>query len=745
MGSLGSKKPSTETLDTSRTNTVLPGIETLNEVDSQDAYAAYEQGLPDLDVGAYFVDDNPLSKKGSKSNANENEGKNKFAEFSGELGERLNFLVSDSFDDLSGARLKLRLMELYKRNKPVDTSTLDPSDAAWYSEYVEQQMAVVVAASSVPPDDSHQDEIAAANDNEQDLKALLQRTRAQLAEYQAKVASMEAEKKHGEDDEENSSSGRRKGTVQSARASGGQLAACTEFDVSIHEATLNQDEELIEDILTTFPKAVRSVDNEGRSALHLASKVGYVRIVKLLLDYGALVNAQDAEGQTALHLAADAKTVRMLCAQGARTDTQDNHGFNPLHFHIMMIRADVVDALMAHSADPRIREPSRSRNALHLAADTGNFAIFSTVVTESQVLLPLDDQDKDGNAALHLLASNRQERLIGIGPNLPPSVSLQKCLMMLLDRGAAVNLRNHRGSTPLHYLCSNRSLRASSAVPPFVDILLEMGADPNMKDCEDCTPLMVCAVHGDWESCTLLISRGADMNIPCLMTSHHLIDPASCIVESKEVQNTLPKMKFTPMDLFPKSEKELQRKLFTAVAVRQTKVHPRRRSQCMECGCQFRNPCEFEEEEEEDKAPSVVDSILGFFTRGAPPSPEMLKMSSYLKSAAKVAGQEVKKLAVVASTAAASSSSSSSGGAAGPPTPTTGEDAAASADVVEMSNCEHCGRLLCHACLPGRLLTALVPPFIRPLAAEAGGADSVALCGMCTEVLVKPENIPAHF
>ena len=285
--STGNKKPaatsSCEDLQS------IQGLSTNND-DDDDAYATYEQGKEDS-IDAYFVDDNPLAPKN-------NEQQTKRPSFQGELGERLNLLMSDSFDDLSGARLKLKLMELYKRKKPVDINTLEPEDAIWYKSYVEQQQQKF-AGNVIDPDSKTETSIADIDHSEEDLKVLLHNTRMQLAQYQAKVAALEADKKEQEEKGGKSNDAEKQKAVSKgytpALINGiatYRLAASAEFDVSIHEATLNKDEETIDEILVTFPKAIRSVDNEGRTALHLASKVGHVRVAKVLLDYGAVVNAQ---------------------------------------------------------------------------------------------------------------------------------------------------------------------------------------------------------------------------------------------------------------------------------------------------------------------------------------------------------------------------------------------------------------------------------------------------------------------
>ena len=118
----------------------------------------------------------------------------------------------------------------------------------------------------------------------------------------------------------------------------------------------------------------------------------------------------------------------------------------------------------------------------------------------------------------------------------------------------------------------------------------------------------------------LAVSRGADMNVPCLMTARHLVDPTGGLVESVEDLKSLPKLRRTAMELFPPNDRELRLKLFSAIATRQTKVARKRQRYCMDCGYCFQ-PTEEEKDgggdDDDDDGPpktTVVDSILTFFS-----------------------------------------------------------------------------------------------------------------------------------
>ena len=73
---------------------------------------------------------------------------------------------------------------------------------------------------------------------------------------------------------------------------------------------------------------------------------------------------------------------------------------------------------------------------------------------------------------------------------------------LLIDRGADINLKGHMGQTPLH-------AAAASKHPALAKLLLERGADHSAADVYRKTPLHDAASAGDVESAAALLSAGA--------------------------------------------------------------------------------------------------------------------------------------------------------------------------------------------------------------------------------------------
>ncbi|MFZ5441957.1 MAG: ankyrin repeat domain-containing protein [Myxococcota bacterium] len=76
---------------------------------------------------------------------------------------------------------------------------------------------------------------------------------------------------------------------------------------------------------------------------------------------------------------------------------------------------------------------------------------------------------------------------------------------LLTKNPALLNVKNVRGSTPLH-------LAAINPDPTAIQVLLEKGAEVNVADDEGFTPLHMAAFHRQSDYALLLLEAGADVN-----------------------------------------------------------------------------------------------------------------------------------------------------------------------------------------------------------------------------------------
>ena len=114
-------------------------------------------------------------------------------------------------------------------------------------------------------------------------------------------------------------------------------------------------------------------DENGMTALMIASKAGYVELVEKLIKTGADVNIQNLLGDTALLCATtkgQIKCVQKLLEYGTNVNIQDHEGNTALVITVKMKDEDCFDVLIKSGADPNIQTNSTS-TVLALAARSG--------------------------------------------------------------------------------------------------------------------------------------------------------------------------------------------------------------------------------------------------------------------------------------------------------------------------------------------------------------------------------------
>jgi hypothetical protein len=96
---------------------------------------------------------------------------------------------------------------------------------------------------------------------------------------------------------------------------------------------------------------VFSRDVDGRTALHIAARIGSTELVSLLVENGALVTATDHHSATPLHLACQKghqKTVLLLLGEDSPVNAADIRGNTCLHFACSNGHKECVKALIFH-------------------------------------------------------------------------------------------------------------------------------------------------------------------------------------------------------------------------------------------------------------------------------------------------------------------------------------------------------------------------------------------------------------
>ncbi|XP_064137159.1 E3 ubiquitin-protein ligase MIB2 isoform X4 [Loxodonta africana] len=258
------------------------------------------------------------------------------------------------------------------------------------------------------------------------------------------------------------------------------------------------------DLLQRHPEQV-DAKNQGRTALQVATYLGQVELVRLLLQARAGTDVPDDEGNTALHYAAlgnqpeaarvllsagcnaDAlngsrsaalhvavqrgflEVVRVLCERGCDVNLPDAHADTPLHCAISVGTgaSGIVEVLTEVPGIDVTATNSQGFTLLHHASLKGHALAVRKILARARQLV--DAKKEDGFTALHLAALNNHRDVAQI---------------LIREGRCDVNLRNRKLQSPLH-------LAVQQAHMGLVPLLVDAGCSVNAEDEDGDTALHV--------------------------------------------------------------------------------------------------------------------------------------------------------------------------------------------------------------------------------------------------------------
>ncbi|OCT72647.1 uncharacterized protein LOC100158387 isoform X2 [Xenopus laevis] len=262
----------------------------------------------------------------------------------------------------------------------------------------------------------------------------------------------------------------------------------------------------VREMLQKYPDKV-DIKNQGRTALQVASHLGYMEVVKVLLQANANIDLKDDEGDTALHYAAygnQAGVVRVLLAKGTNAELlnnakctalyiavnkgftevvqvlcnpngainmQDSFGDTPLHYAITADFRSIIEILTEVPNIDFTVQNNQGFNLLHHSTLKGNVLAVRKILERARQLV--DSKKEDGFTALHLATLNNHQEVVEI---------------LIKEGRCDVNLRNNRNQTPLH-------LAVAQGHISLVHLLVTEGANVNAEDEDGDTPMHIVFVR----------------------------------------------------------------------------------------------------------------------------------------------------------------------------------------------------------------------------------------------------------
>ena len=260
------------------------------------------------------------------------------------------------------------------------------------------------------------------------------------------------------------------------------------FELALLEAVTAGNNEAVEFLLQLETVNIDHTNEEGKTALMLASKGGHEDIVHSLLSVGANVNIQDNKGWTALMIASAhnrISIIRMLLQANANPHLKTSDGLNGLMIASYHGNYEVVQLFINKGVDYACQRED-GWNAFMFACEYGHIQIVELLLNEQ---IDPNVQRNDGLNGFMLACQNGHAQIV----------------KLLLNEKVDPNVQKKNGWNAFMVACKNGQIE-------IVEMLLKEKIDPNVQDKDGWTALMMACWNGHTEIVELLLKKNVNTN-----------------------------------------------------------------------------------------------------------------------------------------------------------------------------------------------------------------------------------------
>ncbi len=165
------------------------------------------------------------------------------------------------------------------------------------------------------------------------------------------------------------------------------------FSAQLHKAVKEVDEKEVH-TLVEMGLDINAVDQEGKTPLHYAAKIGRYSLVKYLVDHGADVHMKDKARKTPLVYAIEKNRIKVIVfLTKVVNKVEASHTINGLFDSARRGNMNAMAYFLEYHDINTLDEDGKT--ALHIASEAGQYEIVSFLIDSGADKNILDDDGRD--------------------------------------------------------------------------------------------------------------------------------------------------------------------------------------------------------------------------------------------------------------------------------------------------------------------------------------------------------------
>lgn len=246
-------------------------------------------------------------------------------------------------------------------------------------------------------------------------------------------------------------------------------------------------------------------DEDGNTALILATKNNHLKTIKFLLDREVNINTYNNKKEYPITIASknnNIEIIKELFHNDASIEVKDEDGLTPLAITALNGCLEAAEVLLKFNANPKAKVDGFS--PIMLASYSGHLNVIKLFLEYKQGIESLTD---DGQSILSIASMQGHDVLVkyfirnnanilsqddkGYSPILYAAQNNHiKVIKTLLETGVSIESKDHRGVSLLSVAIMNNH-------EDIVDFLINEGADINSQDNDGRTPLIYASIYAN--------------------------------------------------------------------------------------------------------------------------------------------------------------------------------------------------------------------------------------------------------